>query len=204
MSESFIAKARREQIILACIDTLEEFGFDKLSLTRVAKRAHISVGLISYHFKDKLDLLMQTMLYVLNKQYQHVSEQVEKQTNPLEKVVAFISSYLTYQDTHFNNTIALIEIVFNAQTEDGTPFYRLESDEIDPIRTMLARLLTVGKEHGVFTQSLHVEATTAFIIGALEERMLQTNTFITLEDYTKELIKIVKKVIVADNGGTTI
>ncbi|MGQ0417146.1 TetR/AcrR family transcriptional regulator, partial [Bacillus sp. HC-TM] len=47
MTDSFIAEARREQIILACIDTLEEVGYNNLSLTKVAKKAKISTGLIA-------------------------------------------------------------------------------------------------------------------------------------------------------------
>ena len=41
MTDSFIAEARREQIILACIDTLEEVGYNNLSLTKVAKRLRL-------------------------------------------------------------------------------------------------------------------------------------------------------------------
>ncbi|MDQ0214521.1 AcrR family transcriptional regulator [Oikeobacillus pervagus] len=200
MTDSFIADARREQIIIACIDTLEEIGYNNLSLTKVAKRAKISAGLISYHFKDKFDLMMQTLLYVQERQYHFIAKHVECASTPLEKIEAYITAYLTYQDTHFNNTIALIEIVFNAQTNAGMPLYRLEDDEIEPVRSMLTNLLIQGKEHGVFTQTLHVEATTAFIIGALEERMLQSNTFVTLEVYTKELVKMVKKIISNDRG----
>ncbi|WP_150821088.1 TetR/AcrR family transcriptional regulator, partial [Streptococcus pneumoniae] len=61
MTDSFIAEARREQIILACIDTLEEVGYNNLSLTKVAKKAKISTGLISYHFNDKLYLMNRTL-----------------------------------------------------------------------------------------------------------------------------------------------
>lgn len=45
MTDSFIAEARREQIILACIDTLEEVGYNNLSLTKVAKRLRLAPDL---------------------------------------------------------------------------------------------------------------------------------------------------------------
>lgn len=69
MGESFIAEARREQIIQSCIDTLEEVGYTKVSLTKIAKKAKVSTGLISYHFSDKMDLINQTLLYLLEKNW---------------------------------------------------------------------------------------------------------------------------------------
>lgn len=36
--QSLIAEARREQIILACIETLDEYGYTNVSLTKVAKK----------------------------------------------------------------------------------------------------------------------------------------------------------------------
>lgn len=55
--QTFIAEARRKQIMEAAIKTLDEIGFVKASLTQIAKRAGISTALISYHFKDKFDLM---------------------------------------------------------------------------------------------------------------------------------------------------
>ncbi len=43
MGESFIAEARREQIIQSCIDTLEEVGYTKVKSFFVCK--FLSVGI---------------------------------------------------------------------------------------------------------------------------------------------------------------
>ena len=45
--QSFIAEARREQIIEATIATLDEIGYVNASLAQIAKRAGISTPLIS-------------------------------------------------------------------------------------------------------------------------------------------------------------
>jgi hypothetical protein len=55
--QSFIAEARRAQIIEAAIRTLDEIGYVQASLAQIAKRAGISTALISYHFSDKDDLM---------------------------------------------------------------------------------------------------------------------------------------------------
>ena len=77
MTDSFIAEARREQIILACIDTLEEVGYNNLSLTNEGgKKAKISTGLISYHFNDKLYLMNRTLQFLVAKQHEFISNRV--------------------------------------------------------------------------------------------------------------------------------
>lgn len=53
----FIADTRREQMMDATIETLNEIGYKKVSLSKIAKRAGISTGLISYHFSGKDDLI---------------------------------------------------------------------------------------------------------------------------------------------------
>lgn len=197
MTDSFIAEARREQIILACIDTLEEVGYNNLSLTKVAKKAKISTGLISYHFNDKLYLMNRTLQFLVEKQYQFISNRVLLAQSEINKLEAFIEAHLAYQETHYKNNIALIEIVFNARNEENVPYYRIEDDEEDDaLRTMLLDILKTGQQNGVFSNSFRIDTLASFILGAIEERMLKANSSISIENYSDELIKMVKKLTI--------
>ncbi|HDR7794024.1 TPA: TetR family transcriptional regulator [Bacillus luti] len=196
MTDSFIAEARREQIILACIDTLEEVGYNNLSLTKVAKKAKISTGLISYHFNDKLYLMNRTLQFLVAKQHEFISNRVLLAQSELNKLEVFIEAHLAYQETHYKNNIALIEIVFNARNEENIPYYRIEDDEEDALRTMLLDILKTGQQNGVFSNSFQDDTLASFILGAIEERMLKANSSIPIENYSDELIKMVKKLIV--------
>ncbi|MED3380866.1 TetR family transcriptional regulator [Bacillus tropicus] len=197
MTDSFIAEARREQIILACIDTLEEVGYNNLSLTKVAKKAKISTGLISYHFNDKLYLMNRTLQFLVEKQYEFISNRVLLAQSEINKLEAFIEAHLAYQETHYKNNIALIEIVFNARNEENVPYYRIEDDEEDDaLRTMLLDILKTGQQNGVFSNSFRIDTLASFILGAIEERMLKANSSISIENYSDELIKMVKKLTI--------
>ncbi|MEX5521620.1 TetR/AcrR family transcriptional regulator [Bacillus cereus] len=197
MTDSFIAEARREQIILACIDTLEEVGYNNLSLTKVAKKAKISTGLISYHFNDKLYLMNRTLQFLVAKQHKFISNRVLLAQSEINKLEAFIEAHLAYQETHYKNNIALIEIVFNARNEENVPYYRIEDDEEeDALRTMLLDILKTGQQNGVFSDSFQTDTLASFILGAIEERMLKANSSISIENYSDELIKMVKKLTV--------
>ncbi|MCM3398132.1 TetR/AcrR family transcriptional regulator [Oceanobacillus profundus] len=197
MTDSFIAEARREQIILACIDTLEEVGYNNLSLTKVAKKALISTGLISYHFNDKLDLMNHTLQFLVTKQHDFISSKVILAPSAAKQLEAFIEAHLTYQETQYKHNIALIEIVFNARNEEGVPYYRMEEeDEEDALRTMLLDILKNGQQNGEFSRSFQTDILALFILGAIEESMLKANSSIPMENYSDELIKMVKKLIV--------
>ncbi|MED2899336.1 TetR/AcrR family transcriptional regulator [Bacillus tropicus] len=194
MTDSFIAEARREQIILACIDTLEEVGYNNLSLTKVARKAKISTGLISYHFNDKLYLMNRTLQFLVEKQNEFISNRVLLAQSEINKLETFIEAHLAYQETHYKNNIALIEIVFNARNEENIPYYRIEDEEDDDaLRTMLLDILKTGQQNGVFSNSFRIDTLASFILGAIEERMLKANSSISIENYSDELIKMVKK-----------
>ena len=58
---SFVEAARRAQIVEAAIATIAEEGYARASFVRIAKRAAISPGLISYHFTAKDELITEVL-----------------------------------------------------------------------------------------------------------------------------------------------
>lgn len=195
MAESFIAEARREQIINACIDTLEEVGYVKVSLTKIARKAKISTGLISYHFSDKADLINHTLIYLLSNQLDYISERVVGKNTATEQLQAFIEASIIYQETHYKNNIALIEIIFNAQTPDDTPYYRItDEEEEDHLYMLLKDILLEGKNKQEFTQAFNADAVATIIQGAISESMLKNLSKVDY-NYSHELIKMLMSMI---------
>ncbi|MBN6886886.1 AcrR family transcriptional regulator [Cytobacillus horneckiae] len=195
MAESFIAEARREQIINACIDTLEEVGYVKVSLTKIARKAKISTGLISYHFSDKADLINHTLIYLLSNQLDYISERVIGKNTATEQLQAFIEASIIYQETHYKNNIALIEIIFNAQTSDETPYYRItDEEEEDHLYMLLKDILLEGKNKQEFTQVFNADAVATIIQGAISESMLKDLSKVDY-NYSHELIKMLMSMI---------
>ena len=61
---------RREEIIKSAFLCLSEEGYAKLSARKIAARAEMSLGHISYHFKDMNELLVETYKYASRKLYE--------------------------------------------------------------------------------------------------------------------------------------
>lgn len=194
--QSFIAEARRAQIVEAAIKTLDEIGYVQASLAQIAKRAGISTALISYHFTDKDDLMNHVLMNLLEKSTSYVLERVHQHNEPHERLNAFIVASLAYQGTHHTYNSALLEIIFNARTPDKIPYYKLSDDEEEPLLQELQQILQDGQEQGVFGV-FNADVMSSLIQGAIGEYMLSTAVTkkVDLETYSRELVKIVHQAL---------
>ncbi|WP_027091532.1 TetR/AcrR family transcriptional regulator [Cohnella thermotolerans] len=194
--QSFIAEARREQIMEAAIQTLDEIGYVNASLSQIAKRAGISTALISYHFADKGDLMNQLLMNLLERSTSYILERVNRERTSTGKLHAFIVASLAYQGAHPSRYAALVEIVFNARTPDNVPYYKVSDDDEDPMMRVLLDILREGQNNGEFAD-FHLDVMASMIQGAIGEYMLSSPVTrkVSLETYSDELVKMVTRAI---------
>ncbi|MEB3056568.1 TetR/AcrR family transcriptional regulator [Bacillus pseudomycoides] len=191
--QSFIAEARREQIITAAIEVLKEIGYVSTSLSKIAKKANISTGLISYHFSGKEDLMNNTLIYLVEQEWSYIHERVVKKQTFTEKLTTFIEASLAYQITNRTNNIALVEIIFNARTPDHIPYYLLEDDE-DLKNSLLQNILLQGQESKEF-KDFPPQVIATVIQGAISESLLSPQKQLSLENFSAELIKTILEMV---------
>ncbi|MFD0772252.1 TetR/AcrR family transcriptional regulator [Bacillus sp. CGMCC 1.60114] len=192
--QSFIAEARREQIIKAAIEVLREVGYVSTSLSKIAKKANISTGLISYHFSGKEDLMNNTLTYLVEQEWLFIHARVGQKQTSTEKLKSFIEASLAYQVINRTNNIALIEIVFNARTPDHIPYYLLEDDEEGLVKGLLQEILLQGQESKEFGD-FNIQVIATIIQGSISESLIAPQNKISLEDYSEELIKSILKIV---------
>jgi AcrR family transcriptional regulator len=199
--QSFIAEARRAQIVEAAIKTLDEIGYVQASLAQIAKRAGISTALISYHFSDKDDLMNHVLVRLLEFSTSYILEKVRQQSTLEEKLDTFILASLAYQGTHPAHNSALVEIIFNARTPDKIPYYKLSDDEEEPLLHTLQQILKDGQETGVFGE-FNIDVMASLIQAGIGEYMLSTAVAkkVDLETYSSELIRIIHQATQRGSG----
>ncbi|MEY9141874.1 TetR family transcriptional regulator [Staphylococcus shinii] len=190
----FIADTRREQMMDATIETLNEIGYKKVSLSKIAKRAGISTGLISYHFSGKDDLIQHTFVYLIQQELHYIQEKVKSIENSSKQLVAYINASLDYQYTKPKNNIALIEIVFNARNSDNIPYYLIddEDEDEDLSENLLRGILTRGQISGCFSD-FRPEIMTVMIQGIISESMLSPQK--RLDGYKDEIVQNILKLV---------
>ncbi|GAA5015160.1 TetR/AcrR family transcriptional regulator [Actinopolymorpha pittospori] len=146
---SFIEEARRTQIIDCAIDTIAEVGYAGASLSRIAQRAGISKGVISYHFAGKDELIEQVVvhIYAVGGEFMWNS-QLKDATGPVEQLRAYISANIEFIATHRKQIAVVTEIFMSFRDKQGRPKYDVAAEE--PVFAPLIELLRGGQEAGVF------------------------------------------------------
>ncbi|MGF0312121.1 TetR/AcrR family transcriptional regulator [Rhodococcus sp. IEGM1428] len=93
---TFIQNARREQLIECAVDVIAEAGVEKASFVRIAERAGISRGVISYHFGTREELLdgVVQLVYALGEQ--EVGPLVRAAGSSREALLEFVSGSIMF------------------------------------------------------------------------------------------------------------
>ncbi|MED2009385.1 TetR/AcrR family transcriptional regulator [Brevibacillus borstelensis] len=197
--KSFISEARRAQIVDAAIKTLDEIGYIHASMAQIAKKAEISTALISYHFKDKNDLMDYTLTQLLSDMSSYVLERTQTATTPRDKLRAYIEASIAYHANKPEYNIALIEIVFHARTANNVPYYKLDDDEENPLESELQQILVAGQEKKEFGE-FNVLAMASAIRGAIDEYIFnrKLNGSIDPQSYSTELVNLFYRAVLRE------
>ncbi|XKK38535.1 TetR family transcriptional regulator [Nocardiopsis sp. ARC36] len=108
---SFIEDARRRQIVTAAIAAIAEEGYSRASFVRIAARASISPGLITYHFKTKENLIREVLGHIdarLDRAMEGGPEPLEGFEDGLRRIV---TGHVTYCASHPQEMVARREVL---------------------------------------------------------------------------------------------
>lgn len=193
-SLSAIEKRRRKQIIDTTITILGEIGYTNTSLVKIADRANISIGLISYHFKNKEELMRQTLSEIMVKWRQYAIDAVSRHNSAPEQLSAYIRANIEYMVDRPQLFPAFIEIVFNARNEHGVLLYRVGED--DPALIQLEKIIVKGIEEGAF-RPLPVRTATLAIRASIDQFLgqLPIRSGFDATQYITELIGLVASMV---------
>jgi AcrR family transcriptional regulator len=110
---SFIEAARREQLADCAVDVIAEVGIAKASMARIAERAGVSVGVISYHFGNRAGLISAVVGQVVQTAVAMMEPRIVAQPTATLGLRMLITSNLEFMQQHPNQLRALLEIVRN-------------------------------------------------------------------------------------------
>ncbi|WP_444963617.1 TetR/AcrR family transcriptional regulator [Nocardiopsis sp. M1B1] len=185
---SFIEEARRGQIVRAAVETIAEEGYARASFVRIAARASVSPGLITYHFRTKERLLRQVLEYVNAR----LDRAMEGGPEPLagfeDALTRIISGHVMHCSRH-PREMAVRQEIGGADVPASVREWIARSQ--DAGRAELVGFLTEGQGHGefrafdpeVFTDTLF--AALNAVPGRLRRRPVEEH-----EEYARELARL--------------
>ena len=146
---SFIEAARRAQIVESAIAVIAEVGYANTSMARIARRAGISRGLISYHFSGKDELIAQVLVTVYAEGGAFMEPRVTAETTAAGQLRAYIQSNIDYMRAHPERMVAVVDIISGGALADeglGVDLATAEEQSLAPLLEIFRR----GQEGGEF------------------------------------------------------
>ncbi|MBF0167760.1 MAG: TetR/AcrR family transcriptional regulator [Alphaproteobacteria bacterium] len=105
VTDAVLVQKRRAQIIAAAVDLFSRQGYYKTTIQDVAKKAGVSAGLIYQYVRDKEDVLLLSVLDVLESYKQEIPTAIQGLTDPLERFQAAIYAYCRVVDQRREATV---------------------------------------------------------------------------------------------------
>ena len=150
---------RRQEIVLGLMSAMAEKGYEKASIQSIAKAAGLSPGLIHYHFKTKLEILIALMTELSDKADERYELLATKAESAEDKLMAYIDAALAlgegsdhqavaawviigaeavrledvrnlYQYVIARHSNTLVELLTQASTEVGTKLNKKKAKEL--------------------------------------------------------------------------
>lgn len=87
------AQDRRTEIIEAAFLCLQEYGYAKLTARKIAEHSNISLGHITYHFKDMKEVLVETYRYASLALFEATQQDLSRSPkSPIDQLRVFLGT----------------------------------------------------------------------------------------------------------------
>ncbi|AZG46545.1 TetR family transcriptional regulator [Gordonia insulae] len=145
-ASTFTHEARRRQLVDTAITVINEVGVERATSSRIADRAGVSRGVISYHFTDRDSLLSAVVEHVYSLATDVLGERVHGTGSSRESLSAFIGGSIDFYARHPAEMAALTAIYRSpGHARSGRGEHAAELLELE-------RLLSTGIREGEFAE----------------------------------------------------
>lgn len=87
------SQQRRTEIVEAAFHCLQEVGYAKLTARKIAEHSNISLGHITYHFKDMNEVLVETYRYASRALFEATQQDLSQSPeSPIDQLRTFIAT----------------------------------------------------------------------------------------------------------------
>ena len=94
MSRPSNTTERRRQIVDALLAVMATHGYDGASIGDIARRARLAPGLVHYHFKNKLEILLAAIRVLAERHATMLDHALARATDPAAQIAAVIDAHL--------------------------------------------------------------------------------------------------------------
>jgi AcrR family transcriptional regulator len=193
-----LIEKRRGQIVAAATKLFGNQGFYKTTIKDIAKLAGISPGLVYQYFREKDDVLLLVLLAVVEGYAREIPKAVVGITDPLERLVATISSYCHVVDRYRVETILAYRSTKSLSPDRREAIMRQETETNELIAAAIRDAIKAGH-----VRKMRVDVLTYQIVLAAHGWALKGWYFkskMTVDEYIQETLGILLGGILTPSG----
>ncbi|MEH6450282.1 MAG: TetR family transcriptional regulator [Oleispira sp.] len=163
---------RRQEIVLGLMSAMAEKGYEKASIQSIAKAAGLSPGLIHYHFKTKLEILIALMNELSSKADERFEALAAEANSAEDKLMAYIDAALALGEGSNQQAVAAW-VIIGAEAVRLDDVRSLYQEVIAKHSKTLVELLShaaleAGSKTGSELSKVKAKELATFIIASIE------------------------------------
>jgi AcrR family transcriptional regulator len=153
VTDAALVHKRRSQIIAAAVDLFAHKGYYRTTIQEVALKAGVSSGLIYQYVQDKEDVLLLSILDVIDSYKKEIPSALEAVSDPLERCRAALEAYCRVVDQRREASVLAY------RSTKSLSFERRELIKTSEIETneMIKSVLQECIDAGLFRKDVNVE-----------------------------------------------
>jgi AcrR family transcriptional regulator len=162
--EPSLESQRRRQLIQAVVACVSEEGFEKTSMRKIAERAGVSTGMLTYYFRDKRDLVNAAMVNTFENSANRIDEKTDSTFGP-RRLDVLLEQWFTSRDPGLPSRSFILRVRAAALTEPELSD-QLEASAANS-RKKLERSIRAGIEHSEYPADLDPALAADLIYGLM-------------------------------------
>jgi TetR/AcrR family transcriptional repressor of bet genes len=181
---------RRQEIVLGLMAAMAEKGYEKASIQSIAKAAGLSPGLIHYHFKTKLEILIALMTELSSKADDRYELLVAKADSAEDKLMAYIDAALALGEGSDQKAVAAWVIIGAeaVRQEDVRSLYQEVIAKHS--KTLIELLIHASSDVGTTLNKKKAKEVASFIIASIQGTyQIATTVPDASKDYAARILK---------------
>lgn len=119
-----IKDIRREELLLATLDTIHKEGLHNITVAKLSSTAGMSQGMVHHYFKNKAEIIEAAIRYVNTKLRDYIIAEINHSQTDRERLFKIIDA--NFADQWFNQDITRLWISFCAEVPFNPTFYRIQ------------------------------------------------------------------------------
>jgi len=162
--EPSLESQRRRQLIRAVVECVSEEGFEQASMRKIAKRAGVSTGMLTYYFRNKKDLVNAAMVDTFVNSASRIDEKTGSTFGP-GRLEVLLQQWFTSRDAELPSRSFMLRVRAAALTEPEL-WDQLKESAANS-RTKLERSIRGGIERGEYLNDLDPGLAADLIYGLM-------------------------------------